>query len=242
MSASRPVRERPVVKPDAAAEGADDVETPAAVTFTAEEEADLVKESNDKRPRQMNCSSPRDYELAVLKCNVSACHLKLEEWKEAADTATASLDGLDRIGKKETKQLAEGSAKDKDSIPGEEKDVGAEEEEKEEEDVVEEEIISTGAAKAAPLPITISPEEEAKKKREEDVKRIRAKALMRRARARSELGGWRNLAGAEEDYKILAQMDNLGPSDRKIVMVQLRLLPPRTKAAQEAETAEMWGN
>lgn len=35
-------------------------------------------------------------------------------------------------------------------------------------------------------------------KRKEDVQRIRAKALMRRAKARSELGGWGNLQGAEE--------------------------------------------
>ncbi|KAL0944700.1 tetratricopeptide repeat protein 1 [Colletotrichum truncatum] len=64
---------------------------------------------------------------------------------------------------------------------------------------------------------------------------------MRRARARSEEGGWQNLAGAEEDYKTLSQMTNLSPTDRKIVQTQLRLLPPRTKAAQEKETAEMWG-
>ncbi|PKS05907.1 hypothetical protein jhhlp_007738 [Lomentospora prolificans] len=215
-----------------------------AVTFTPEEEANLVKESNERKAEANNlftskryndalakyeeaastCPHYLDYELAVLKCNVSACHLKLEEWKEAIDSATASLDGLSRIEKKEAKQVEEKAGKDK-----------------EEEEGVEEEIISTGASNAAPAPETLDPEEEARKKREEDVKRIRAKALMRRARARSELGGWQNLAGAEEDYKMLSQMDNLGPGDRKIVMVQLKLLPPRTKAAQEAEMAEMWG-
>lgn len=64
---------------------------------------------------------------------------------------------------------------------------------------------------------------------------------MRRARARSEADGWSNLAGAEEDYKALAKMDNVGPGDRRIVAAQLRALPPRVKAAQERETAEMWG-
>ena len=34
--------------------------------------------------------------------------------------------------------------------------------------------------------------------RKADTQRIRAKALMRRARARSEQGGWSNLQGAEE--------------------------------------------
>ena len=46
--------------------------------------------------------------------------------------------------------------------------------------------------------------------------------------------------GAEEDYKALEGMDNLGAADRKIVRDQLRVLPARTKAAQEKETAEMW--
>ena len=35
-------------------------------------------------------------------------------------------------------------------------------------------------------------------KRKEDIQRIKAKALMRRAKARSESGGWANLQGAEE--------------------------------------------
>ncbi len=174
------------------------------------------------------CPHYLDYEIAVLKCNVSACHLKLEEWKDAIDSATASLDALNRVEKKDATEVG--------GSPGGEKDG-----DKEEDDAVEEEIISAGASKAAPAPEAVDPVKEAKKKRAEDVKRIRAKALMRRARARSELAGWQNLTGAEEDYKLLATMDNLGPADRKIVLAQLRTLPARTKAAQEAEMAEMWG-
>ena len=34
--------------------------------------------------------------------------------------------------------------------------------------------------------------------RKEDFRRIRAKSLLRRAKAKVELGGWGNLAGAEE--------------------------------------------
>ena len=52
---------------------------------------------------------------------------------------------------------------------------------------------------------------------------------------RSELGGWSNLTGAEEDYKTLSTMTNLSSPDRKIVQTQLKILPPRTKAAQEKE-------
>ena len=117
------------------------------------------------------------------------------------------------------------------------RDAVEEREEKEEAEEVEEEIVSKGASLAAPAP----EKEDERGKRRKEWERIRAKALMRRARARCELGGWQNLAGAEEDYKALEGMDNLGASDRKMVSRQLRELPPKTKAAQEKEMAEMWG-
>ena len=78
-------------------------------------------------------------------------------------------------------------------------------------------------------------------KAKNDIRRIRSKALLRRGRARSEAGGWQNLAGAEEDYKTLSRMDGLTAADKHTINSQLRTLPPRTKAAQETETAEMWG-
>lgn len=43
------------------------------------------------------------------------------------------------------------------------------------------------------------------------------------------------------DYKELSQMKNLSAGDMKIVRQQLIQLPPRTKAAQEKEMAEMMG-
>lgn len=106
---------------------------------------------------------------------------------------------------------------------------------------MEEEIVSSGAEQAAPAPPKEDDEAARQQKRREDILRIRAKALMRRARARSEEGGWSNLAGAEEDYKALSKMTNLAAADMKIVRTQLRALPPRVKEAQEKETAEMWG-
>ena len=110
-----------------------------------------------------------------------------------------------------------------------------------ENDDIEEEIVSSGAQKSAPAVQQENTVAEARRKRRDDILRIRAKALMRRARAKSELGGWSNLAGAEEDYKLLSTMTNLSPADRRIVQTQLRVLPPRTKAAQEQEMSEMWG-
>lgn len=173
------------------------------------------------------CPHYLDYELAVLQSNISACHLKLEQWKDAVTSASKALDGLERLEKAET------AAQEAESHEQKEKERIEEE--------VEEEIVSSGAQKSAPAAKQESASESARRKRKEDITRIRAKALMRRARARSELGGWSNLSGAEDDYKLLATMSNLSPADKKIVLSQLRLLPPRTKAAQEKEMGEMWG-
>lgn len=171
------------------------------------------------------CPNYLDYELAVLRSNMAACHLKLEEWKEAVNSATAALDGLDRL-EREEKEAEEKIKSEQANTAGSEA-----------------EMISLGAANAGPALSPTSPDSSAaaRLKRQDDILRIRAKALMRRARARSELGGWANLEGAIEDYKRLEQMDKtLGATDRRIVQAQLRALPPRAKAAQEKETAEMW--
>lgn len=108
----------------------------------------------------------------MLKSNVAACHLKLEDWKEAVKTATAALDGLDKLQGKKIERKKEGEG------------------EEEEEEEAEEEIISEGAEKAENT--------SDQGKREADIERIRTKALLRRARARSELGGWSSLQGSEE--------------------------------------------
>lgn len=109
-------------------------------------------------------------------------------------------------------------------------------------DDVEEEIVSSGASRSAPAPPPPPSEAEAARATLlADVQRIRCKSLMRRARARSEAGGWQNLAGAEEDYKALSVVPGLSPADARIVRTQLRDLPARTKAAQDKEMGEMWG-
>ncbi|KAK6220145.1 tetratricopeptide repeat protein 1 [Colletotrichum tabaci] len=219
-------------------------EAAAQERFSPEEEASLLAESNANKTEAnalfssskyeqaitkyddavAACPNYLDYELAVLRSNISACHLKLEQWKDAVSSASAALDALDRVDKE---AALEQDRRDREKAADED---------------VEDEIVSSGAAAAAPAPPPEDdPEETARRARGEDVLRIRAKALMRRARARSEQGGWQNLAGAEEDYKTLSLMKNLAPADRRIVQAQLRALPPRTKAAQEAETAEMWG-
>ncbi|KAI0134923.1 hypothetical protein F4814DRAFT_443751 [Daldinia grandis] len=221
-------------------------ELTAPERFPPEEEAGLLGESNDKKSEANTlfasakyenaiakyeeaasaCPHYLYYELAVLKSNIAACHLKLEQWKEAIKAATDSINGLDRLEKAEARQKEN---------EGKQKEANAEEEE------VEEEIVSSGAQKSAPATKKETAVEVAKQKRHNDILRIRAKALMRRARARSELGGWSNLSSAEEDYKTLSTMTNLSAADRKIVQTQLIILPSRTKAAQEKEMSEMWG-
>ena len=131
------------------------------------------------------------------------------------NAATASLDRLEKLQEKDGGELP------KEAEP------------KVEEEEADEEIISVGATKA---------EDVSKKgKKDADIERIRGKALMRRAKARSELGGWASLQGAEEDYKLLSQMKSLPAADKKIVQRQLLQLPARTKAAQEKEMGEMMG-
>ncbi|KAI0967237.1 hypothetical protein F4678DRAFT_256124 [Xylaria arbuscula] len=227
--------------------GEDTEESTSAPRFSPEEEASLVIESNEKKSEANSlfssakyenainkyeeataiCPHYLDYELAVLKSNIAACHLKLEQYKEAIQTATDSLDSLSRAEKAALETVEE---------PGE--DV---KEEDAEEDEPEEEIVSAGAQKSAPAIVEETDAQKASRKRQDDILRIKAKALMRRARARSELGGWSNLSGAEEDYKILSGIPNLSSTDERIVRAQLRALPPRVKAAQEKEMGEMWG-
>lgn len=174
------------------------------------------------------CPNYLEYQLAVLRSNIAACHLKLEAWKEAVDNATAALDGLDRL---EAQEKVKEAARAEEPRAAEADDA----------DNAEEEIISAGASKAGPPLPTVNDDEAARRNRQDDIARIRAKALMRRARARAEQDGWSNLEAAVDDYKRLASMANLAAADRRIVQAQLRALPPRAKAAQEKETAEMWG-
>ncbi|KAF8853708.1 hypothetical protein BDZ45DRAFT_706867 [Acephala macrosclerotiorum] len=221
-------------KPAEKAEELPKEEEEEVIRFSPEEEASLLEESNTQKTAANDlfakasfqdaidtynkalstCPNYLDYEIAVLRSNIAACHLKLEDWKEAVKAATAALDGLDKL---------QGDGKDASKI----------EEKKPKEEEVDEEIVSEGALKAE--------DTSDKGKREADIARIRAKALMRRARARSELGGWASLSSAEEDYKKLDKIDNLSVADRNIVKRQLILLPPRTKAAQEKEMGDMMG-
>lgn len=124
-----------------------------------------------------SCPNYLEYEVAVLKSNIAACHLKLGDWKAAVESATAALDSLERLEPKKS------PTDKKDTTQSEEAGNGG--------GVVE--IEGEGdAAKEELEKLRISDE------RRSDILRIRTKALMRRAKAKMELGGWGNLQGAED--------------------------------------------
>ena len=162
-----------------------------------------------------SCPNYLEYEVAVLKSNIAACHLKLEDWKAATDSATAALDALDRLLPKQKEKKEKDEADQNGGVV---------------------EIEGEGAEAVEELKKL-----EMSDQRRDDILRIRSKALMRRAKAKSEQGGWGNLQGAEDDYKVLARLPTLPPQDMKIVQAALRALPPRINAAKDKEMGDMMG-
>lgn len=169
-----------------------------------------------------------------MRSNIAACHIKLEDWKAAVDSATKSLECLERLdptSKTTAKGLKNGSGQDGSAVVEEVDDETAEKIEA---------LQNSGRTR-------------------EEVQKLRVKALLRRAKARTELGGWSNLQGADEgtlyqlalsvevcllmitDYKLLASMQELSPTDRRRVQTALRVLPPKLNAAKDHEMGEMMG-
>lgn len=176
------------------------------------------------------------YDLALLKSNMAACYIKMTDWKEANKTATDALDALD----KEVRRIEKEKANPKKEVPTEEED------DDDDDSSVEEEIISEGAKLAArppPPPKAPKPPPKPVGPTDQDILRIRSKILLRRGRARSELGGWANLAGAEEDYKALSALPKgtLPATDVQLVKKQLKDLPARTNKAKDEEMGDMMG-
>lgn len=171
-----------------------------------------------------SCPNYLDYDVAVLRSNIAACYLKLEDWKAAIDSATASLDRLEKI-------VPMNEAKDKPSEGTGSSDSAAAT--KENTDVVE---LSAEDAEAEEKQLAQLKELDTQRT---NVLRIRAKSLMRRAKARSNLGGWANLQGAMEDYQVLNSMETLPADEKRIVQRALRELPPRVNEAKDKEVGEM---
>ncbi|KAJ4515574.1 hypothetical protein HRR83_004733 [Exophiala dermatitidis] len=207
-----------------------------------------------------------DYEMAVLHSNIAACHLKLEQWKEAVESCEKGLEGLERElptkpkEKAKLKSKKDASAKTRartKSTSDSDSDSESEQEStprngvsaaqgkpsvSDQDDTVVE--LPSDADETATLAalesLKISDERKA------DIHRIRTKLLLRRARARSllEPQNWTNLSGALEDYKTLSAPEyftTLPVSDQKTIRQALVSLPPRVNEAKEKEVSEMMG-
>ncbi|KAI4198036.1 MAG: hypothetical protein LQ350_005547 [Teloschistes chrysophthalmus] len=226
----------------------------SAIRFSPEEEATLLSQSHTEKAEANElfksaqysqaislydralASVPNylEYEIAVLKSNVAACHLKLADWKAAVDEATKSLEALDRLdGPPPTPNPSD--KKDERAADRVEKDTG----EKGDDDGVVELADDDGDEGEALEKL------QKDDRRKDDIRRIRIKALMRRARARTEQGGWGNLQGALEDYQLLSTSPHLSPhlppSSISTVRTALSTLPALISAAKEKEMGEMMG-
>ncbi|RMY44250.1 hypothetical protein D0863_16243 [Hortaea werneckii] len=164
-----------------------------------------------------------DYEIAVLRSNIAASHLKLEEWKEGVESCEKGIENLERLEKLPSIQ------KDEKEGEGEEGDGGEGTAQIEEVD----ENLSARIEKLRLSGQTL-----------DTIRKLQIKLLHRRARARTSLGGWSALQGAEEDYTLLLHPSMsrfLSATDRRQIQQSARELQPRLNAAKEKEVAEMMG-
>ncbi|CAI6246988.1 unnamed protein product [Periconia digitata] len=204
---------------------------PALEVFPEDEETQLLAESTTEKTLANNaftsgnyssavqgyekalavCPAYLEYDVAVLRCNIAACYLKLEEWKTAVKLASQALEALDRVDPPSIMSAGKGNQSE----------------------VVEEVDEATDARMAALARSgrTIN-----------DIHRLRTKALLRRAKARREVGDWSSLQGSLEDYQTLqTSPSQLSSLDQKTVQIALGELPRRVDDAKNAEVAEMMG-
>lgn len=210
-------------------------ELPIPEIFPPEEEKQLLEESNIEKTSANKsftsgdynsaiqgyekalavCPTYLEYDIAVLRSNIAACHLKLEEWREAVESATQALEALDRVDPPPITKEGEKNA-ESGGVVGEVDDAA---------EVRISALTRTG-------------------KGIHDVQKLRTKALLRRAKARREVGGWASLQGSLEDYQALSRppiSTFLTSMDQKTVNSALRELPPRLEDAKNKEMAEMMG-
>ena len=215
---------------------------PIVERFPPEEEASLLAESNSLKgsANQLfgkgsfenaiqtydralaSCPNYLDYEMAVLRSNVAACHIKLQEWKEAVESATKGADCLERLeplpNLRKTNTTGEGKIEAGD------------------EGNVVEEVDESVAERIDNLNQSGHTLDE--------VRKLQIKLLLRRAKGRSEQNTWTTLQGADEDYRTLlhqSMLPSLSPTDRRQVVENLQKLTPRLEEAKQREMAEMMG-
>jgi hypothetical protein len=154
----------------------------------------------------------RSWELAVVRSNMGACYLRLEKWGDCVGECSKGMEEVEilegDLGLRVQKEEEEGKEVKVGDIGKEERVLEVEDDDEEEDDGKEEkekEVVDK--SKEDDEEEEEKPEE--KKKREfevsrpddltkEDILRIKTKLLLRRAKARAELGGWADLHGAQE--------------------------------------------
>ncbi len=211
-----------------------------------------------------------DFEMAVLQSNIAACHLKLEQWKEAVDSCEKGLEGLEREMPTKPKQKAKARTKktkttsnkdkDKEATNGTQRRTSRLNSDTETESESSSPVVSPKKDKGdddqeddtvVELPSDVDEAStlaalQLSDARKSDIHRIRTKLLLRRGRARSclEPQTWSNLSAALEDYTTLQKpeyFNALPPSDQKTVRQALVSLPPKVSAAKDKEVADMMG-
>ena len=239
----------------------------AATHFSAEDEATLVAESHATKAEAntlfaqrdyaqaistydralSSCPNYLDYEIAVLKSNISACHLCLEDWKMAIDSATEALENLERLDPLPRQSRSNKQQQQENGTSNPTHNLGKE----------------TSSSDAV---VEIPPNEDEvvalhhlanSDARLVDIRRIRIKSLLRRARARHRLATWSSLTGAEEDYTLLlsllttttttttpssTQTQKIASGDLRTVRDALARLPAEISKVKEKEMGEMMGS
>tara|TARA_R110002003_G_scaffold32_9_gene1975 strand:- start:3018 stop:3824 length:807 start_codon:yes stop_codon:yes gene_type:complete len=205
--------------------------------FSPEEEKQLLDESNTEKASANKafttgeyhgaiqsyekalgvCPNYLEYDIAVLRSNIAACHLKLEEWKQAVESASKALDALDRLDPPPIKEKSD--AREDNTVSG----GGVVGEIDDSTEILLDALARTGH--------TIN-----------DVHKLRTKVLLRRAKSRHEVGGWASLQGSLEDYQALSKPPHqLSSLDQKAVQAALRKLPMQLEEAKTTEMADMMG-
>ncbi|KAF2762002.1 hypothetical protein EJ05DRAFT_192850 [Pseudovirgaria hyperparasitica] len=173
------------------------------------------------------------YEIAVLHANIAACHLRLRAWKDAADAASQALDELHHVDPVPQEQQQQQSQTDKPATSPAQDDNSNSNNSNTNTPRISEisDALEARIAILTALNHSLS-----------DLHKLRTKALLRRAKARAELGTWAELQGAIDDYTALSQQHaELSSADRRTVQGALRTLPARLDAAKSREMADMMG-
>lgn len=181
----------------------------------------------------------------MLKSNIAACHLKLEEWKAAVAAADAALEGIERVMTAKHKAGSSGGSRqtEEDNGDGGTTTQGAHIKDQRGNDDDDDDDATVVELDPSQDEMAALRQLQQKDDRHRAIARIKAKSLMRRARAKSQLGGWANLQAAQDDYTALSTMpvEVLPPQDKKVVQASLRDLPSKVARAKEAEMGEMMG-